>query len=81
MPMHLHLVFVSIKMVDGISDTIERFHLWHSEFCCKREVEHLGCERLFSLLYQGVHGVRSASSYNFLHTTELLLEALEPLLP
>ena len=44
-PLQLHLVFISIEVVDGISDTIERFHLWHSEFYWKREVEHLGYER------------------------------------
>ena len=32
-PMQLHLVFVSVEMIDGISDTIECFNLWHSKFC------------------------------------------------
>ena len=43
-PMQLHLIFIGIKVVDGVFDTIERFHLWHSEFCKKGIVEHLGCE-------------------------------------
>ena len=34
-PMQLHLIFVSIEVVDGVFDSIECFHLWHSEFCWK----------------------------------------------
>ena len=34
-PMQLYLIFVSIEVIDGIFDSIERFYLWHSEFCWK----------------------------------------------
>ena len=44
-------------------------------------MEHLYCERRLSLLHQGVHRVKSSAPYNFLHAAELMLEALEPLLP
>ena len=43
-PMQLHLILVSVEMIDGISGTIERFHLWHSELGWKGEVEHLSRE-------------------------------------
>ena len=63
-------------MINGILHTIERFYLRHSELCWKGKVEHLGCERGLSLLYQGVHRIRSLALYNFVHVVELLLEAL-----
>ena len=75
------MILISVEVIDEIFGTIERFYLQHSELRWKREVEHLGCERGLSLLYHGVHRVRGSAIYNFLHATELLLEALEPLLP
>ena len=44
-------------------------------------MEHLRCERRLSLLYQGIHKVRSSTPDNFLHAAELMLEAFEYLLP
>ena len=67
-------------MVDGILCSIERLYLRHPELCWKREV-YLGCERGLSLLHQGVHRVWSSALYDFLNVADLLLDALEPLLP
>ena len=47
----------------------------------KREVQHPGCERGFSLLYQGIHRDWSLALYHVLHVVELLLDVHEPLLP
>ena len=44
-------------------------------------MQHPGCERGFSLLYQGVHIDWSSALYPFLHVAELLLDVPEPLLP
>ena len=44
-------------------------------------MQHPGCEREFSLLYQGVHRDWSSALYCFLHVAELLLDVHEPLLP
>ena len=35
-PMQLHLILIGIEVVDGILNSIECFHLWHSEFGLKR---------------------------------------------
>ena len=79
--MQLHLVFVSIEVIDGILDFIECFHWWHSEFCWKGVAQHLGCEGGFSLLYQGVHSVWGTLFNHLLHSAVFLLKTLKPLLP
>ena len=65
----------------GVTRSVECFDLRHSKLYRKREVHHPGCERGFSLLYQGVHRDWSSALYCFLHVAELLLDVLEPLLP
>ena len=67
-------------MIDGVLRSVQRFDVRHSEFCWKREVQHLGCERGFSLLNQGVHRDWSSALYLFLHVAKLLLDVPEPLL-
>ena len=79
--MQLHLVLICVEVIDGVLCSVERFNVQHSEFCRKREVQHLGCERGFSFLYQGVHRDCSSALYRFLHVVELLLDVPEPLLP
>ena len=79
--MQLHLVLVRVEVINGVFRSIKRFDLWHSEFCRKREVQHPGGERGFSLLYQGVHRDWSLALYRFLHVAELLLDVPEPLFP
>ena len=79
--MQLHLVLICVEVINGVFRFIERFDLRHSELCRKREVQHPGCKRGFSLLYQGVHRDWSSALYCFLHVAELLLDVPEPLLP
>ena len=79
--MQLHLILICIEVINGVFRSVERFDLRHSELYRKREVQHPGCERGFSLLYQGVHRDRSSALYCFLHVAELLLDVPEPLLP
>ena len=79
--MQLHLIFVRIKVINGVSGSVESFNLRHSKFCWKGEVQHLSRERGLSLLHQGVHRDWSSTLYCFLHMAELLLDAPEPLLP
>ena len=79
--MQLHLILICIELINGVFRSVDRFDLRHSELCRKREVQHPGCERVFSLLYQGVHRDWSSALYCFLHVVELLLDVPEPLLP
>ena len=79
--MQLHLILICIELINGVFRSVDRFDLRHSELCRKREVQHPGCEWVFSLLYQGVHRDWSSALYCFLHVVELLLDVPEPLLP
>ena len=53
----------------------------HSELYQKGEVQHLGGEWGFGLLYQGVYGDWSSAFYRYLHVADFFLDVLEPLLP
>ena len=79
--MQLHLVLICIEVIYGVFHSVERFDLQHSELCWKREVQHPGCERGFSLLHQSVLRDWSSAFYHFLHMAELLLDVPKPLLP
>ena len=79
--MQLHLVFICIEVINEVFRFVERFDLRHSELRGEGEVQHSGCERGFSLLYQGVHRDWGATLYRFLHVAKLLLDVPEPLLP
>ena len=79
--MQFHLVLVCVEVINGAFHSVKHFDLPHSKFCRKREVQHLGCEQGFSLLYQGIHRDWSSALYRFLHVAELLLDVLKPLLP
>ena len=79
--MQLYLVLVCVEVINGVFHSVKRFDLQHSKFYLKREVQHPGCKRGFSLLYQGIHGDWSSALYHFLHVAELLLDVPEPLLP
>ena len=79
--MQFHLVLVCVEVINGAFHFVKHFDLPHSKFYRKREVQHLGCEQGFSLLYQGVHRDWSSALYRFLHVAKLLLDVLEPLLP
>ena len=68
-------------MVYGVFCSIECLVLWHFELFRNGEVQHLGDEWRFGLLYQGVHGDQSSALYHFLHVADFLLDVLEPLLP
>ena len=68
-------------MVYGVFRSIERLDLRHSELYRKGEVQHLGGEWRFGLLYQGVHGDWNSTLYHFLHVADFLLDVPEPLLP
>ena len=67
-------------MVLRVFCPVECLDLRYSELCRKREVQHPGRERGFSLFHQGVHRDWSSALYCFLHMVELLLDAPEPLL-
>ena len=69
------------EVIYGVFRFVERFDLRNSELYWKREVQHPGCERGFSLLHQSIHRDYSSAFYRFLHMAELLLDVPKPLLP
>ena len=78
--MQFRLIFVRTEVVYEVFCSVERLDVRHSELCWKGEVQHLGGEWRFGLLYQGVHGDWSSALYRFLHVTDFLLDVPEPLL-
>ena len=51
----LYLILIGVKVAYGIFRSIESFDLRHSELGLEREVQNLGREQGFRLLYQSVH--------------------------